>query len=110
MKLFDSVQKVVYSGGGKVKITVPPSYSIILTNKTDDTIFIFPDYGTKVGYPLLRGEVLELENITVTSTFYGTIADSETTDNKGLFILARPWISRQQIEENNVTIFNKDKE
>jgi len=109
MKLFDNVQKVVFSGGGKVKITVPPSYSTILTNKTDDTIFVYPDFATKVGYPLLSGEVLEVENITVTSTFYGTIVDEETTGNKGLFILARPWISRQQIEENNVTIFNNDK-
>ena len=104
MQLFEDVQKVVSGKGGKIKISVPPCYSTILTNKTNDTIFLYPKQSSRVGYPLLKGESLEVENVTETSNFYTTVLDADTTEEKGLYILCRPYIAPVIPENNNVII------
>ncbi len=107
MQLFEDIQKVV-SGGGKIKVSIPPCFSTVLTNKTDDTIYLYPNQSSRIGYPLLRGETLEVENVTETSSFYTTIVDTDTTEEKGLYILCRPYIEPVTPEFNNV-IIQKDK-
>lgn len=103
MQLFEDIQKVV-SGGGKIKISVPPCYSTVLTNKTDDTIYLYPNQSSRIGYPLLKGETLEVENVTETSNFYTTVLDPDTAEEKGLYILCRPYIEPVTPEFNNVII------
>jgi hypothetical protein len=107
MQLFDEVQKVVFSKGGKIKVSIPPSFSILLTNKTQDVIFLYPNQSSRIGYPLFKGDTLELENVHVSSEFFTVIKDTDTTDEKGLFIICRPWIETRKSEENNVIINNQ---
>lgn len=108
MQLFEDIQKVV-SGGGKVKISIPPCYSTVLTNKTDDTIYLYPKQSSRIGYPLLKGETLEVENVTETSNFYTTVLDTDTTNEKGLYILCRPYIEPIRPKEINNVVIQKDK-
>jgi hypothetical protein len=107
MQLFEDIQKVV-SGGGRVKVSVPPCYSTVLTNKTDDTIYLYPNQSSRIGYPLLKGESLEVENVTETSNFYTTVLDADTSEEKGLYILCRPYIEPIRPQEINNVVIQKD--
>lgn len=104
MQLFEDIQKVV-SGGERIKISIPPCYSTVLTNKTDDVIYLYSKQSSRIGYPLLTGETLEVENVPETSSFYTTLLDTDTTEEKGLYILCRPFIETTNHGEiNNVVI------
>jgi len=111
MNLFESIQKVVFGQGGKIKVSIPPCFSLLMTNKTDKTVYLFDRFSNKIGYPLLKGETLELEKIPEIATFYAVVEDQDTTDEKGLYIFCRPWLEPvKPIEENNTVIINKEKE
>jgi hypothetical protein len=105
MNLFESIQKVV-EVGKKIKVSVPASHSIVLTNKTDGTAILYSKFSTKVGYPLLSGESLEIEKVPETSTFYLQLKDAEITEDQGFYIVAQPYFKTEQPERNNTVVIN----
>lgn len=108
-QLFESIQKVVYSKGEKTRVSIPPCFSLVMTNKTDKTVNLFDRFSSKIGYPLLKGETLEIENVPEIATFYTVVEDVDTTDDKGLYIFCRPWLKSDEPEQNNTVIINSEK-
>lgn len=106
MKLFEDIQRVT-EVETKRKVVVSASFSLVLDNKTDVTILILSSQQSFVGYPLLAGETIEVENIPQASEFYVFIPNTEIEKNQGLYIISRPFLDSKKPEENNTVIFNR---
>jgi|GEM_PF-3407972 len=105
MRLFENIQRVV-EVGSVTKVVVPASFSMVLDNKTDVPAIIYHSQNSKIGFPLLAGETLEIERIPEAADFWVKIEDTMIKDNQGLYILSRPFIENNNPEENNTVIFN----
>ena len=98
MRLFENIQSVV-EAGRLIKVSVPASKALVLTNKTKSTIFLHPNASSKIGYPLETKESLEIEDIREEADFWVFLEASEIAENEGLFLIS-------QTETRNVTVPN----
>lgn len=104
MKLFENIQRVV-EVGKLTKVVVPASFSLVLDNKTDVPVIIYDSQSSKIGFPILAGESMEIENIPEDSEFWIKMRETEIKENQGFFTISRPFI--EATEENNTVIINQ---
>lgn len=88
MRLFEGIQKIIETGM-RLKVSVPVSKSIILSNKTDGNILIFPDMSSKVGFPLKPNEDLEIDYIDKEASFHVELKTELIEDEEGFYIISQ---------------------
>lgn len=106
MKLFENIQRFV-EVGKVTKVVVPASFSIILDNKTEASVLVRESQFSKISFPVLAGEEMELERIPEPAETWIEILDTEIKEHQGFYVVCRPYLDVERPEENNTVIMNK---
>lgn len=103
MRLFENIQSVV-EAGQLIKVSVPASKALILTNKTKSTVILHPNASSKIGYPLETKESLEIQDIVEEADFWVFLQTSELEENEGLFLISQTETRNLITQSTNNTV------
>ncbi|MBI9035471.1 MULTISPECIES: hypothetical protein [Ancylomarina] len=113
MRLFEGIQKIIETGT-RLRVSVPVSKSIILSNKTTGNILIYPDMSSKIGFPLKPKEDLEIDYIDKEATFHVELEADLIKDEEGFYIISQTDLTERTKEGqrviNTVVVNNQNTE
>jgi hypothetical protein len=101
MRLFEGIQKIIETGT-RLRVSVPVSKSIILSNKTKGDILIYPDMSSKIGFPLKPKEDLEIDYIDKGATFHVLLKAESIEGEEGFYIISQTDLTERTNEGQRV--------